>query len=319
MSNNRISVVMPAYNCDETICITLDSLINQQRPPDEIIVVDDLSANPVANVLGDRYPEVRIIRHEVNKGVQHARNTGFAEATGDYIYFLDADDILCPEFLKVMLAALEGTPDAAAAFGSFYKCFDGNAAPILEGHEEQLSEVKMLSKGEGLTFYLENTGAFIPSFSIFRKSALDRISHDGILFLPDLSNNEDFQMFARILATFDVLHIVNPMGVYFLRPDSISRNLPKVWLSRAVAVDSLIKGADDLKLSAFHLAFLKRLRASSARQYARVLANSGDRKQAYDHLFHEFKRSPQIKTLALLLLILLGLQKKKIEYGGMEY
>lgn len=319
MSNNRISVVMPAYNCDATICVTLDSLINQKRVPDEIIVVDDHSTNAVTDVLGGRYPEVRVIRHEVNKGVQHARNTGFAEATGDYIYFLDADDILCPEFLTVMLTALEENPNAAAAFGSFYKCFDGNAAPILEAHEDQSPEIKKLSRGDGLTFYLNHTGAFIPSFSIFRKAALDQISYDGVLFLPDLSNNEDFQMFVRVLATFDVLHIVNPMGVYFLRPDSISRNLSKVWLSRAVAIDSLIKNANDLDLPAFHLALLKRMRASSARQYARVLANSGARKQASDHLFNEFKRSPQIKTLALLFLVLFGLQKKKIEYGGVEY
>ncbi|MZR29693.1 glycosyltransferase family 2 protein [Sneathiella litorea] len=319
MSNNRISVVMPAYNCDATICVTLDSLINQRRRPDEIIIVDDHSANPVTSVLGNRYPDVQIIRHEANKGVQHARNTGYAEAVGDYIFFLDADDILCPEFLEVMLAALEENRNAAAAFNSFYKCFDGNAAPILEKHQEQAPEVAVLPKGDGLTFYLNNTGAFIPSFSIFRKSALDEISRDGNLFLPDLSNNEDFQMFARILATFDVLHIKNPMGVYFLRPDSISRNLPKVWSSRTVAVESLIGIADDLSLSAFHIAFLKRMRASASRQYARVLANSGARKQASSHLVNEFKRSPEIKTMGLLLLIFFGLQKKKIEYGGAEY
>ena len=126
-------------------------------------------------------------------------------------------------------------------------------------------------------------------------------------------------MFARILAGFDVLHVINPMGIYFLRPDSISRNLPKVWSSRAAAIDSLIEITGRLKLSAFHLTFLKQMRASAARQYARVLANSGARKEASRTLLNEFKRSPQIKTLALLILVLLGLQKKKIEYGGTEY
>jgi glycosyltransferase involved in cell wall biosynthesis len=319
MSNNRISVVIPAYNSEATICMTLDSLLDQQRTPDEIIVVDDHGIKPVTDVLGDRYPDVRVIRHETNKGVQYARNTGFSEVSGDYIFFLDADDILCPEFLKVMLGALEENPDAAAAFGSFYKCFDGNAAPFLEGHKEATPEVTVFSKPEGLTFYLNNTGAFIPSFSVFRKSALDSISREGELFSTHLVSNEDFQMFARIIAMFDVLHIENPMGVYFLQPNSISRDQAKIWSSRADAVDSLIEISDDLKLSGFHITFLKKMRSSAARLYARVLANNGARKQASEHLFNEFKRSPEIKTFALMFLIFFGLQKKKIEYGGAEY
>lgn len=319
MSNNRISVIMPAYNSDATICVTLDSLINQQLPPDEIIVVDDHSTTPVSEILGNRYPEVRVIRHDTNKGVHHARNTGFAEATGEFIYFLDADDILCPEYMKVTVRALEENPSAAAAFGSFYKCFDGNAEPILYEHKEQEPEIKSLSKGEGLTFYLDHTGAFIPSFSIFRKSALDQISRNSDLFSTSLVSNEDFQMFVRVLAKFDALYIQNPMGVYFLRPNSISRDQAKIWSSRAIALDSLIDISDELSLSAFHISLLKKMRGSAARLYARVLANSGARKQATEHLFNEFKRSPQIKTLVLLFLVFFGLQKKKIEYGGMKY
>lgn len=319
MSNKRISVVMPAFNCDATICVTLDSLLGQRRKPDEIIVVDDHSDNPVIQILGDRYPGVQILRHEINKGVQHARNTGFSHVTGDYVYFLDADDILCPEFLSVMLEALDRGDQAIACFGSFYQCFDGNAAPILENHKEQAPEIAMLPQGEGLTFYLNNTGAFIPSFSIFRKSALEEISVDGNLFLPELRNNEDFHMLARILAKFDVLHIKNPMGIYFLSPNSISRNLVKVWSSRAVAVESLIAQADTLSIADSHLSFLKQMRATAARQHARVLANSGERKEASRRLLEEFKRLPDIKTFILLVLVAFGLHKKKIEYGGVEY
>jgi glycosyltransferase involved in cell wall biosynthesis len=319
MSNNRISVVIPAYNSDATICVTLDSLLNQQHPPDEVIVVDDHGTKPVSEVLGSQYPEVRVIRHHTNMGVHQARNTGFAEATGDYVYFLDADDILCPEYLKITLKALEENPKAAAAFGAFYKCFDGNAEPLLRDHLPQDPEIKLLPKGQGLTFYLDHTGAFIPSFSIFRKSVLQQISRNGELFSTALDSNEDFQMFARVLAISDVLYIENPMGVYFLRPDSISRNQAKIWSTRADAVDLLIGLSDELELSNDHITKLKEMRATAARLYARVLANSGAWKKATRHLVKEFKRSPQIKTLALLFLVSFRLQRKKIEYGGKEY
>ena len=319
MSHKRVSVVIPAYNCDATICVTLGSLFGQQRKPDEVIVVDDHSRNPVAEILADRYPDVRVIRHETNQGVTYTRNTGFAETTGDYIFFLDADDILCPEFLEVAVRELEKNDQAGACFGSFYKCFDGNAEPILARHREQAPDIKMFRMGDGLTFYLNNTGAFIPSFSIFRRSALENAASEGELFSTKLDRNEDFHLFARILAKHEVLWIKNPMGVYFLRSDSISRDQLKMWSARAEAAASLIELADQLSLSAFHLAFLKRLQASAVRQYARILANTGNRIEASRRLVEEFKRSPNLKTSALLILVALGFQKKKIEYGGTKY
>lgn len=319
MPTQRISVVIATYNCDATLPVTLDSLLGQTRKADEIIIVDDHSATPAAELLGDLDPEIRIIRHETNKGVRYTRNTGFAEATGDYIFFLDGDDILCSEFLAVALDALEKNEKAGACFASFYKCFDGDAAPILASHREQVPDIETRSKGDGLTYYLNHTGAIIPSFSIFRKTALDDIVEADGLFSTDLLSNEDFHLFVRILAKYDTLWIKNPMGVYFLRPDSISRDQLKIWSSRAAAVASLVGLADRLSLSRFHVAFLKRMQASAMRQYARILANGGDRNKAMRCLVKELGRSPDLKTFAVLVLVMLGLQKKKIEYGGAEY
>lgn len=319
MANFRISVVFPAYNSDATICGTLDALLGQSRAADEIFIVDDFSETPVSALLGDRYPDVKIIRHGENKGVQNARNTGFAEVTGDYVLFLDADDILCPEFLDVASRLLEENPHCGGCFGSFYKCFDGDAEPFLENHQPQDPEVEAFFDEDGLTFYLNHTGEFIPSFSLFRKSVLDDLSRDGLLFHPELYNNQDFHLFVRVLATTDVRHIKNPMGVYFLQPESISRNQEKAWSSRAVAVESLIDLAGELALSDFHVAFLKKMRAIAVRRTARLLFNAGKRKEAVRTLMTELRRAPGPKTFVLLLLIASGLHRKTLTYAGREY
>ncbi len=314
-----ISVVIPSFNCDATLPVTLNSLMAQTRRADEIIIVDDHSANPVETLLAGRYSGVRVLRHEVNRGVQNARNTGFREARGEYLLFLDADDILCPEFLERTADALRTHPAAGACFTGFYKCFDGDAAPILEAHKESGEAATRLRTGEGLTFYLNNTGAFIPSFTLFRKAALDDLVVAGRLYSAELESNEDFHLFVRLLAKNDALYLKAPLGIYFLRPESLSRNQIKMWRSRAAATASLVANAGPNFLTGHHVAYLERMRASAVRQYARLLDNGGERGAARLSLWQELKKAPSLKTFVLLLLITAGLQKKKIKYGGAEY
>jgi glycosyltransferase involved in cell wall biosynthesis len=90
-------VVIPAYNCQGYIGEALRSVIEQRGAGGvEILVIDDGSADATAAAVGARaagWERVRCIRHEVNRGVAAARNRGVAEARGEWIAFLDSDDI----------------------------------------------------------------------------------------------------------------------------------------------------------------------------------------------------------------------------------
>lgn len=86
-----ISAVIPAYNAEEYISRSIDSVLSQSRPVDEIIVVDDGSTDKTAQIVKSYGERVRYIYQE-NAGVSAARNTGILAATGDWIAFLDADD-----------------------------------------------------------------------------------------------------------------------------------------------------------------------------------------------------------------------------------
>lgn len=108
----RISVVIAAYNAASTLAETLDSVLNQTRPADEILVVDDGSTDETAAVAA-RFADagVRLLQ-QPNAGPSAARNRGAQATTGDYLAFLDADDLWHPTKLQAQLAYLEATPAA---------------------------------------------------------------------------------------------------------------------------------------------------------------------------------------------------------------
>lgn len=102
----KITCVIPSYGQEAYLSEAVESLLNQVRKPDEIIVVDDGSPDK-SLALARQYP-VKVIS-QVNKGLASARNTGIMNATGDYIFFLDADDIATEDCLEEMEKAINET------------------------------------------------------------------------------------------------------------------------------------------------------------------------------------------------------------------
>ncbi len=112
LSEARVSVVIPSYNSASILPDAIDSILAQTRAVQEIIVVDDGSTDPTERVC-NRYSEnVRYIRHTENRFASAARNTGIEASTGDWLAFLDADDIWDSEKLELQLTALEQQPEA---------------------------------------------------------------------------------------------------------------------------------------------------------------------------------------------------------------
>ena len=119
MINKKISVIIPAYNAEMTIKQTLNSVFNQTYGNLEVIIVNDGSTDGTLDILEKQAARIKIISTS-NKGVSHARNTGLKNASGDYIQFLDADDLLIPDKIEIQLTALEAE-DADIAYGNWQK------------------------------------------------------------------------------------------------------------------------------------------------------------------------------------------------------
>lgn len=107
-----ISVVIPLFNKEDCIRKTLDSVLVQSLQDFEIIVVNDGSTDGSAEIVA-AIPDGRIrLINKVNGGPSSARNKGLEVAKGDYIAFLDADDIWSPDYLKEMTDLIDSFPDA---------------------------------------------------------------------------------------------------------------------------------------------------------------------------------------------------------------
>lgn len=114
-----VSIIIPVYNVSSYIERCLDSVLKQDFTPLECILVDDAtpddSMDKVKALLSGYQGPItfKLIRHEVNKGLSAARNSGILESTGDYLFFLDGDDALMDSGIGVLanLALQNGNPD----------------------------------------------------------------------------------------------------------------------------------------------------------------------------------------------------------------
>lgn len=116
--NNRISVIVPTYQHASTLARCLNSILNQTRKPDEVIVVDDGSTDDTKNVLRAYSDRVQIITQS-NQGAPRARNNGFNHSVGSLVLFCDADVEMKPDMLSKLEEALRTHPDAAYAYSGF--------------------------------------------------------------------------------------------------------------------------------------------------------------------------------------------------------
>lgn len=108
-----VSVIIPTYNRADLVKQSVDSVLRQTVSDYEVIVIDDGSTDDTRQVLESVTPPVRYLFQE-NRGFAAARNRGIAESRGEYLAFLDSDDLFEPRFLEAVLATFETHPEAGA-------------------------------------------------------------------------------------------------------------------------------------------------------------------------------------------------------------
>ncbi|NJO78993.1 MAG: glycosyltransferase [Cyanobacteria bacterium RM1_2_2] len=103
MGQPQVSVIIPSYNCEPYLAEAIDSVLAQTYQNFEIIVIDDGSTDCTAELLQTYGSQIRAI-HQPNQGVALARNHGIQQAQGEWIAFLDADDVFLPDKLAAQMA-----------------------------------------------------------------------------------------------------------------------------------------------------------------------------------------------------------------------
>lgn len=125
-----VSVILPAYNVEPYLVETLQSLAKQSLKDLEVIIVEDGSTDGTRQIVekAEQNSEVRVIYHNGNRGVATARNTGISVAKGQYIAFIDGDDLAHPDmYLRMVTAAREQRAEIVTCG---YSTFRGTATPF---------------------------------------------------------------------------------------------------------------------------------------------------------------------------------------------
>ena len=127
----RVSVVIPCRNHGAYLPIAVASVQAQDHQSWECIIVDDGSTDDSADIaaaLAARDTRIRVHR-QPQRGLSAARNTGLRLARGEYVQFLDADDVITPAKFSIQLAALDGAPRPALAYCDYSLVPEGDARP----------------------------------------------------------------------------------------------------------------------------------------------------------------------------------------------
>lgn len=199
----KISVVIPAYNCESFIGEAIESVFKQNVVVEEIIVVDDGSEDDTEAVVLSRYPKVKILRQK-NSGPSAARNRGIVSASGDWIAFLDADDIWTPNKLEEQLAVLEKYPELKLIASDMAE-IDINGKVTIPSMQERHGQKKIFKELDGRP--IPRAAAelmkknFIPTGTVLVERKV-LLGMGG--FNESLRFGEDLELWVRIAAAYPI-------------------------------------------------------------------------------------------------------------------
>jgi glycosyltransferase involved in cell wall biosynthesis len=296
----KISVLIAGYNCAATIQATLDSVLSQTVPADEILVMNDGSTDETAVILKQYEPQVAVLSQR-NEGVASARNALIARAQGDLIAFLDSDDVWHPRYLEVQRSLYERWPHAAAVFvGHADFCgFDP-----YDWSQTQLDGQVRVEILEPMNFFRRfqvAPGPFVLSFCCIPRRVLESIGS-----LPvELRVAEDVYFCNLLPFQGPVIFAFAPLlGAYRVRERSLASDRLRCAEGEVDAFKLLEKQYGDVT-SRFVKEFEKAF-ASKRRVYAKMLLGVGRTLEARGQLRRSLSQSRNqvslAKSLALLCL-----------------
>jgi glycosyltransferase involved in cell wall biosynthesis len=205
-----VSVVIPCYRQAHFLAQAVESVLRQSHPAHEIIVVDDGSPDAVAEVL-QTFPGVRLIVQD-NRGLGAARNRGLAEARGEFVVFLDADDRLLPNALSAGVTAL--TSDPAYAFVWGYN------RPINARGDPVPYQSRRFAGRASYAELLRSNVVGPPLGVMFRRSCVMAVNG----FSTEVRFAEDYDLYLRLAREYNFYCHGQTIGEYRTHADNMSAN-----------------------------------------------------------------------------------------------
>lgn len=192
-----IAAIVPTYNRSALLAECLRSLLAQTRPLDDILVVDDGSADDTAAVVAAFGPPVRYVRQD-NGGKSAASNTGLRLTRSDYVWICDDDDLALPHAAEDLAGALDRNPDAGLSYGRFLEIEQTGS-----GYRDPVPPKKWPSHPEGNELWLTLENFFIYQFaSMVRRSSYGQGDPFDVTLVRAMDHDTLIQVLRRVSAVF---------------------------------------------------------------------------------------------------------------------
>ncbi len=211
------SVVMPVFNRANLISATLDSVFNQKFDDWEVIVIDDGSTDNTLNVLAKYHNRIKVLQQK-NQGPGKARNLGIQKAQGQYVAFLDSDDIWFPWTLELYVEVISQTNFPALLAGKPLFFRDANDLATVQSSELHYSIYQDLYNSS------EKTNSIVTSSVVVRLDVLQKAGG----FTDRWINSEDNDLWLRLGTAKGFTYINSPTVLgYRQQADSAVSNITK--------------------------------------------------------------------------------------------
>ncbi len=210
----KVSVIIPTYNRAALLRRAIESTLAQTYQDFEIIVVDDASTDETPHTvrsLDD--PRIRYIRHETNRRISVARNTGVCAARGEFVAFLDDDDEWKPTKLEKQVQMLQ---TSAPSVGAVYTAFER----VYVASGDSLGVIAPIKRGHILHELCSRNWVGTASTVFVRRGCFDEVG----LFDETVAFGEEYDMWIRIAHRFDFRYLDEVLVSYGLHQQRLSRN-----------------------------------------------------------------------------------------------
>jgi glycosyltransferase involved in cell wall biosynthesis len=236
----KVSVIIPTYNQAHFIAESIQSVLDQTFQDFEIVVVDDGSTDNTKEVVCN-FKDVRIkYIYQENNGVSTARNTGICASTGEYIAFLDSDDVLLKNSLEKRVQVLNRHPEVAFIYGWNY--IIDEKGRIVKLSKKRQKHTCVREGSEQIRDFLIHGNRIGVCCAMARQRCLYEVG----LFDPTFHyGSEDFDMWVRLDKRYAVACIAEPLAIYRIHSGSISavRGLGEIEKSNRRIFESVFNDA----------------------------------------------------------------------------
>jgi glycosyltransferase involved in cell wall biosynthesis len=276
-----ISVIIPAYNGERTILETIKSVQAQTFTDFELLIVDDGSTDRTLDLLRSiQEPRLKIFTYE-NGGLTVNRNRGITLATGEFMAFIDQDDLWTPDKLELQLAALQQNPKAGVAYSW--------TSVMGEKGEWFLPCEQMLFEGN---VYPELLAGYFPmngSNLLVRREAVESVGQFDLAIAPC----DDWEYALRLAVQWPFVLVPKIQNFYRQSATSVASNIEVVHKANLLILEKAFKSAPQeiqhLKNKCFANVYL-----FNAEQYLRRQEQANSVNKAGQNLWQAIKLYPQI-------------------------